>query len=96
MNLRHIALYFVIFSLSVYAWKDWFKSLCGLILLMAVIEHEDMPKTMFGIQGLNLWNILCAVILIVWLVNRSREGLKWDMPRYISTVSYTHLTLPTN
>lgn len=71
-------------GLSIYAWKDWFKSLCGLILLMAVIEHPDMPKSILGIQGFNLWNVLFGVILLAWLMNRRRRGLVWDMPRHMS------------
>jgi len=93
MGLRHIALYVLVISLSIYAWKDWFKSLCGLILLMAVIEHEDMPKAMLGIQGLNMWNILFAVIFFAWLVNRRRQGLNWDMPRYINILLLMYLGL---
>lgn len=51
---------------------------------MAVVEHPDMPKGMLGIQGLNPWNILLAVVVIAWLVSRKREGLAWDMPRNMS------------
>ncbi len=80
MSIRHLVLYLFVAGLSVYAWKDWFKSLCGLILLMAIIEHEDMPKTMFGIQGLNMWNVLLVVIALAWIANRRRERLTWDMP----------------
>ena len=66
--------------LGVYAWRDWYKSLCGLILMMAVIEHPDMPKSMFGAQGLNPWNIILFVIILAWLSTRRKEGLVWDMP----------------
>lgn len=52
--------------------------------MMAVIEHPDMPKGMLGIQGLNPWNILLAVIVIAWFFSRKREGLVWDLPRSIS------------
>jgi O-antigen ligase len=93
MSLRHIALYILIAGLSIYAWKDWFKSLCGLILLMAVIEHEDMPKSMLGIQGLNMWNILFTVIFLAWLANRRRQGLHWDMPRHINILLLMYLGL---
>ena len=33
------------------AFRDWYKSLCGLILLMAIIEHPDVPKAMLGVVG---------------------------------------------
>jgi O-antigen ligase len=72
---------FYVSFLIVYAWRDWFKSLCGLILLMGVIEHPDMPKNILGIQGLNLWNVVLLVVVASWLVHRPRENLKWDMPK---------------
>jgi len=86
MSIRHLALYLVVTSLSIYAWKDWYKSLCGLILLMAVICHEDMPKTMFGIQGLNMWNVLFLVIFLAWVVNRGDWSVacRWLPVTYIT------------
>lgn len=86
MSIRQVAVYLFVAGLSIYAWKDWFKSLCGLILLMAVIEHPDMPKTMFGIQGFNLWNVLFLSIFLAWAFNRRREGLTWDMPRHMNVL----------
>lgn len=74
-------LWSLIVFLGVYAWKDWFKALCGLIFLMAFIEHPDMPKTIFGIQGLNPWNILLLVILLAWSIDDKGLRLGWDMPR---------------
>jgi len=91
MSIRVTALYIFVAFLCIYAWKDWFKSLCGLILLMAIIEHEDIPKTMFGIQGFNTWNILFVVIFLAWVVNRRREGLTWDMPRHINVLLLMYL-----
>lgn len=82
--IRHTLLWLYISGVAIYAFKDWYKSLCGLILLMAVIEHPDMPKMIFGIQGLNPWNLLLAVIVLAWFACRKPEGLKWDMPRRIN------------
>ena len=93
MSLRHIALYVFVLVLSVYAWKDWFKSLCGLVLLMAITEHSDMPKSMLGIQGLNMWNILFAVIFLAWLANRRKQNLHWDMPRNINILLLIYLAV---
>jgi len=89
--MRVYALYVVVAFLSIYAWKDWFKSLCGLILLMAVIQHEDMPKAMFGIQGLNPWNVLFVMIALAWATGRRREGLVWDMPRHVTVLLLLYL-----
>jgi O-antigen ligase len=91
VSIRHLVLYLFVAGLSVYAWKDWFKSLCGLILLMAIFEHEDMPKTMFGIQGLNMWNVLLVAIVFAWAASRRREGLTWDMPGHIRLLLLLYL-----
>jgi O-antigen ligase len=91
--IRLSLLYIFCFGLVVYAWKDWYKSLCGLILLMVVLEHPDMPKSMFGVQGLNLWNILFANILLSWAWTRQGEGLSWDMPRHITILLLMYLSV---
>jgi len=93
MSIRITALHIFVAVLLVYAWKDWFKSLCGLILLMAVIEHEDMPKMMFGIQGLNVWNVLFVGVFIAWLASRRRGGLTWDMPRHLGVLLLMYIAV---
>ena len=93
MSIRVTVLYLLVAGLSVYAWKDWFKSLCGLILLMAIIEHGDMPSKLFNIQGLNPWNVLFGMIFLAWAVRRRHEGLHWDMPRHISVLLLLYLAV---
>lgn len=77
--------------LCIYAWRDWYKALCGLILLMAVEEHPDFPKSLFDIQGFNLWNIALLVIVLAWAAQRKREGLKWDMPKGTTFLLWVYL-----
>lgn len=84
MSIRLLALYFLVAGLSIYAWKDWFKGLCGLILLTTVIGRPEFRENFAGIQGLNIWNILFADVFLAWLMNRRREGLSWDMPATIN------------
>lgn len=91
--IRLSIVYLFIFSLVLYSWKDWFKVLCALILLMAVIKDEDMPTNMFGIQGFNLWNILFLSIFIAWLVSRRKENLRWDMPKHINLLLLLYLAV---
>lgn len=79
--MRVYALWLVVAVLSIYAWKDWYKSLCGLIVLMAVLEHKDMPRTIFDVPGLNPWNLVFFIVLLAWLFQRRRERLRWDIPR---------------
>jgi O-antigen ligase len=91
--MRVYALYLLVAFLSVYAYRHWYRSLCGLILLMAVIQHPDMPKSIVGIQGLNPWNVVLANVLVGWLLNRRREGLRWDMPRHLNILLLLYLTV---
>ncbi len=82
--IRLTLLWIFVASLAAYAFKDWFKSLCGLILLLAVVEHPDFPKSIVGIQGLNPWNLLLFVIIIAWLAARREEGLHFDFPKGVA------------
>lgn len=90
MSIRVILCFLFVIGFSIYAWKNWFVSLCGAILLMAVLEHPDMPKSIGGIQGLNAWNLLMLNVLLAWRRGRSWEGLTWDMPRYIMVFVWTY------
>src|SRR5262245_31171350 len=89
--MRIAVLLFLIAFLCVYAYRDWFKSLCGLIVMMAVMQHPDMPEKILGIQGLNPWNVLMANVLAGWLLARQREGLVWDLPRAVRTMLLLYL-----
>lgn len=82
--IRDTILFLIIMALVAYAYRDWFKPLCGLIFLMAVIRHEIMPSAMFGITGLNPWNFLLINVLMAFVLQRGRENLKWDAPPHLS------------
>jgi len=81
--MRVFALYLFVAFFSLYAFRDWFKSACALVLLIAVIQHPDFPKEAAGVQGANPWNILLVFVFTAWLINRRVEKLRWDMPRGI-------------
>ena len=84
--MRIYAVYLFVGFFSIYAYRDWFKSLCAVIVLMAVLEHPDMPTMVMGVQGLSPWNLLLLNVLAAWVVHRRSEGLKWDMPPYLSAM----------
>ncbi len=85
MYVFHPFLYVVaVFVICVYAWKDWFKGLCGLIILTAFVVNPTFPTNIAGIQGLNLWNVAFAGVALGWLRGRRLEGLSWDMPTKIN------------
>lgn len=90
MRLGLVWLYVVV--VGIYAWRDWYVGLCGLILLVAIIQHPDMPKSVAGIQGLNPWNVLGMSVFGSWLRSRTREHLTWDMPKYINWLLWAYLS----
>ncbi|MEP6915776.1 MAG: hypothetical protein ABJC89_09015, partial [Acidobacteriota bacterium] len=91
IRLSLLAVYII--GAALYAVKDWYKSLCALILLMAVVEHPDMPKTILGIQGLNPWNLLFLAVVATWVSGRRREGLTWDLPPRITALLTGYLAV---
>ena len=82
--IRTTLLWMFVAAVSVYAWRDWYRALCGVILMMAVVQHPDVPSSLLGIPGLNPWNIALLSVLAAWSRARRREGLSWDMPRNIT------------
>ena len=84
--IRITLLTLLIAYLSVYAWKDWFRGACWLVLLMAIFQHPDMPKSIGGVPGLNHWNFLFVNTVLSWLASRKKEKLLWDMPRIFNVL----------
>jgi O-antigen ligase len=77
--IRLTLMWLVIGWLCAYSIRDWFKPACALIVLMPLYGHPDMPTAMFGIQGLNPWNVLLAFVTFSFFAQKSREGLRWDL-----------------
>ena len=84
--LRHTLVYMYVFGFGLYAFKDWYKSLCALILMMGAVRHPDMPRTLLEIQGLTPWNILLVFVFLGFVANKASEKLTWDMPRNITNL----------
>src|ERR1700752_3898479 len=88
--MRVYALLLLCAFLSVYAFRDWFKSLCGLILLMAFIQHPDFPTNVGGIQGANPFNLTLLFVILGWAVARRGERLVWDMPHHVMLMLFLY------
>ena len=91
--MRLIFLWIVILGILGYSWKDWYLGTCGLVLMMAVQQHPDMPRGILGIPGLNPWNLLLANAFFAWLSQRKQEGLKWDLPKHITIMLIVYFAL---
>lgn len=74
MSLRVLFCSVLVVGFSVYAYRNWFVSLCASIALMAFMKHPDMPHSVAGIPGGNLWNILILNVLIAWWKQRPYEN----------------------
>jgi O-antigen ligase len=85
MSLRVIACFLFVIGFSIYAYRNWFVSLCATVFLMAFLKHPDMPRGVLGIPGLNMWNLLMGNVLIAWRRQRQYEDLDWDMPPSVRT-----------
>jgi O-antigen ligase len=90
---RYLLLTSFVAFLCVYAWKDWYRSLCGLIVLAAVSERYDMPRAMFGVVGLNPWNIGLLFIVLAWLASKRKEGLRWDLSPNLNALLIFYLVV---
>lgn len=89
--MRVFAVWLAVIGMSGYAYKDWFRSACFLILLMPFYDHPDMPTSVFGIQGLNPWNLLLLNVLLSWMMHRRAEGNRLDLPKGISFLLISYL-----
>src|ERR1044072_8659021 len=81
--MRVYACYLLVLFFSYFAYRRWFTSLLAAIVLMAVLEHPDMPKSMGGIPGLNPWNFLLLNVCIAWWKDKKQNGRVLDYPKGI-------------
>ena len=91
--IRYSLLTLAIVFVLAYAWRDWFKSLCAIIAFMGVYLRKDMPTSMLGVQGLNLFNIMLLNVLLAWAASRRRERLRWDLPAHVSLLLALYLLI---
>lgn len=107
MSLRLIGCFLFVVGFSLYAYRNWFPSLCATIFLMAFVKHPDMPRSILGIPGMNLWNLLMGNVILAWLIQRRYEDPLDDTPRsmkiavrlYLAVIVVSFLRLfidPTN
>jgi len=80
---------------SFYAYRNWFVSLCATVLLMAFVKHPDMPRTILGIPGLNMWNFLMGNVVLAWWTQRRYEGLEFDLPRSVKIAFWGYFMVVT-
>lgn len=87
--IRVIVCLIAILVLVFQSWRrSWFIGACGAVVMMAFVEHPEMPRTVAGIPGFSPWNFLIINVTLAWLNQRRHEGLVWDLPRAASVVLF--------
>lgn len=75
--IRYSLLFIAVLVIAIMAQKNWYRALCFMLPLLAVLERPDMPRQMLGIGGLNPFNILLGIILIAWFFQKRFDGSHW-------------------
>ena len=78
--IRYTLLTLFVTFFSMYALKDWYRGLLGMLFLVAFMERQDMPEQMFGIYGMAPFNFLLVFVFLGMLMQRSKEDDGWRMP----------------
>jgi O-antigen ligase len=93
MSIRLIICFLFVIGFSLYAYRNWFVSLCSSVFLMAFLKHPDMPRGILGIPGANMWNVLIANVVIAWWIDRRQQGVEGDIPRTIKIAVRLYLAV---
>ena len=93
LSIRLIVCILFVLGFSIYAYRNWFVSLCAAIFLMAFLKHPDMPRSLAGIPGLNMWNLLMVNVVIAWRIRRRQEGVIGDMPRSVKMAFWLYFAV---
>jgi O-antigen ligase len=92
--IRLTALAIFLLFIWIYAFRDWFVSLCAMILMTVLLQNDDMPRRLLGIQGLNPWNVSLLVITIAWAARRiSSKQPPWRVPPFAIAVIIAYLAV---
>lgn len=75
--IRYSLLVFAVLAIAIIAQKNWYRALCYMLPLLAVLERPDMPRQMLGIPGFNPFNILLGIIMVAWFVQKRNDGSHW-------------------
>ncbi len=93
--IRYSLLTVVVLYLCLYSFKDWYRALCYSIPFLALLERPDMPRAMLGIPGMNPYNLLLLFVLLGWLTQKNREGLRWQVPTTLNRLLWLYIIVVT-
>ena len=80
--IRYSLLALAVAGIMAYAWKNWYRAICLLIPMVAILQRRDMPHAMLGVQGLNPFNIALAIVLLRGRVGEIPKKLERSSERW--------------
>src|SRR2546423_12412326 len=93
MSFRVLFCFLFVLFFSFYAYKNWFVSLCALVVLMGFVKHPDMPRNVAGIPGFNLWNLLVINVVFAWWRQRRYDEHATPLPRGVKVAFFTYFAM---
>lgn len=78
--MRTLAVAAFILFIIVYAQRDWFRALCGLVVFTALTEYPGLPNP-FDARGINHWSVMFAAIVFAWMISKVMRPRPWNIPR---------------
>ncbi|RZV34378.1 MAG: O-antigen ligase domain-containing protein [Chromatiales bacterium] len=91
--IRYSLLFIAMIVVAAMASRNWYRGLCFMLPLLAVLERPDMPREMLGIGGVNPFNIMLGFVLVCWFVQRRRDGSRWQADPKISRLLVVYMLI---
>jgi len=67
-------------AVILYAFRDWFVSLCALIVFTALTDYPGLPNPL-ETKGINHWSVMLAAVTLAWALDRLIRPRSWSIPR---------------
>lgn len=67
----------------IYAWRNWFVGVLGLLVLSVVMQRQEFPSYLVGIPGMNPFNLLLLSTVAAWAIHLKGQGRGIDMPQSV-------------
>lgn len=88
---RTAILILVLGIVVVLGFRDWFWSLCALIVMTAMSEQHNFRDNIMDITGAKPWNILMGIVLVQWMMQRSLNRGLPVLPTHVKVMVWTFL-----
>jgi hypothetical protein len=91
--IRYSLLFVAMLVVAIMTGRNWYRGLCFMLPLLAVLERPDMPREMFGIGGVNPFNIMLGIVIVAWLAQRKRDGSSWQIDSKVTLLFVVYMLI---